>query len=70
MTVFSNNTVRLSINELDYRDRPCVIVFHKGKNDVIVFDIVQESIFPTRYRKLIGMCKNQTREGSRRWVIK
>lgn len=70
MTVFKNNTVRLSINELEYRDRPCVITFHKQNKNLIVFDIVPENIFPSRYRALIAMCSQQTREGSRKWIIK
>lgn len=69
VTVFANNTVRLSINELEYRDRPCVIVFHKKKGDKIVFEIIPENIFPTRYRDLLALCKRQTRSGSRRWTI-
>jgi hypothetical protein len=69
ITVFKNNTVRLSVNELEYRDRPCVIVFHKAKAGRIVFEIVSESIFPTRYRNFITVCTRQTRQGSRRWNI-
>jgi len=70
VTVFKNNTVRLSINELEYRDRPCVIIFRKTRRDGIAFEIVPENIFPTRYRTLIAMCTRQTRAGSRRWIIR
>lgn len=69
VTVFNNYTIRLSINELNYRDRPCVIVFHKARDRVIEFEIVPESIFPSRYRSLIALCTRQTRAGSRRWDI-
>lgn len=69
ITVFANNTVRLSVNELEYRDRPCVIVFRKARRGRVVFEIVSESIFPTRYRALIATCTRQTRQGSRRWNI-
>ena len=69
ITIFENNTIRLSINELEYRDRPCVIVFRKARSGVIDFEIVPESIFPSRYRSLIALCKRQTRAGSRRWEI-
>lgn len=69
MTVFSNNTVRLSISDLDYRDRPCVIVFHKRTKKNIEYEIVPESIFPRRYSALLALCANQTRAGSRRWGI-
>jgi hypothetical protein len=71
ITVFSNNTVRVSINELEYRDRPCVVVFRKlspSKLD-FEFEIVPKSIFPARYKSLLAACINQTRYGSRRWVI-
>lgn len=67
MTVFSNNTVRLSILDLDYRDRPCVIVFTKAARRVIEYEIVPESIFPKRYSELLARCDRRTRAGSRRW---
>jgi hypothetical protein len=70
ITVFSNNTVRLSVNELEYGDRPCVVVLRKGRKDRILFEIVPENVFPTRYRTLIAMCAHQTRAGSRRWIIR
>ena len=70
ITVFSNSTVRVSVSELEYRDRPCVIVFRKSAGDRVTFDIVPESIFPSRYRDLIRSCVNQTRTGSRRWAIR
>ena len=69
MTIFGNNTARLSINELDYRDRPCVIVFHKTGNAEFQFEIVRQSIYPDRYRSLLAACTNQTRAGSRQWTI-
>lgn len=69
VTVFTNNTVRLSVNELEYRDRPCVMVFRKSGANRITFEIVPESIFPTRYRELLSKCEHQTRAGSRRWTI-
>jgi hypothetical protein len=69
ISIFRNNTIRLSISELEYRDRPCVIVFHKAHGDVVEFEIVPESIFPSRYRAFIALCKRQTRTGSRRWEI-
>lgn len=69
VTVFPNNTVRLSVNELESGDRPCVIIFRKKAGHKVVFEIVSKNIFPTRYRSLIKLCTNQTRIGSRRWVI-
>ena len=69
ISVFSNKTVRISINELEYRDRPCVIVVRRTAQRKFEFEIVSESIFPTRYKSLLAACTNQTRAGSRRWAI-
>jgi hypothetical protein len=69
VTVFENNTVRLSVNDLEYGDRPCVIVFRRKRGDRIIFEIVPDSIFPTRYRSLLALCTRQTRAGSRHWMI-
>lgn len=69
MTVFRNNTVRLSVNELEYRDRPCVIIFKNMTSGMVEFEIVSESIFPSRYKSLLARCNQRTRAGSRRWAI-
>ncbi len=69
MTVFKNNTVRLSINDLEYGDRPCVIRFHRKGGGRYSYEIVSQSIFPTRFRSLLGRCDQQTRRGSRRWGV-
>ena len=69
LTLFRNRTVRLVINELEYRDRPCVILFHKTRPDRYNFEIVSELISPKRYRHLLRICDKQVREGSRRWCI-
>lgn len=68
MKIFQNNTVRLTINELDYRDRPCLLVFRPIGRNRYDFEIVQESIFPSRYRRLLARCGNQTRPSSRKWM--
>lgn len=68
MTLFPNNTTRLSIHDLDYRDRPCVIVFRRSGRG-FQFEIVSRSIFPNRYRDLLRRCIHQTRSGARRWAI-
>lgn len=68
MRLFPNNTVRLAISELEYRDRPCVIVLRRNGLDDYEFEIIRESIFPSRYRHLLNeRCNRQTRSGSRRW---
>lgn len=69
MTIFGNNTVRLSIFDLEYRDRPCVIVFQKLEDARTCFEIVAQNIFPTRYKALLALCTKKTRKGSRRWAI-
>lgn len=70
MTVYPNNTARLVIQELEYRDRPCVIVFHKVGPDQYEFEIVRESVVPRRYRRLLKEhCHRKSRSGARRWGI-
>lgn len=69
MTIFRNHTVRLVIKELDYRDRPCVLLFKRMRNGTISFDIISRGVFPSQYRELLEQCGLPTREGSRRWVL-
>lgn len=69
ISVFANKTVRVSINDLEYRDRPCMIILHRKAPKKFEFEIIPESIFPSRYRSLLAACTNQTRAGSRRWTI-
>lgn len=44
MTVYDNMTMRLSISELDYLDRPCVMVFSKITGGGYEFEIVQRAM--------------------------
>jgi hypothetical protein len=69
MTIFANHTVRLVIRELDYRDRPCVLLFKRRRGSIFTFDIVARSAFPARYRELLNQCEPPTRAGSRRWGV-
>ena len=70
MTLFRNATVRLVIRELEYRDRPCLVVFRRNGPDDYEFEIIRESIIPSQYRQLLNeRCDRQTRAGSRRWGI-
>lgn len=69
LTRFSNHTVRLAIRELDYRDRPCVLVFKKRTASQFEFSIVSKSNFPVIYRQLLDSCKKATRAGSRKWTV-
>lgn len=69
MTVYENRTVRLSIKELNYSDRPCVIIFEHKSGNRYDFEIVQRAVWPDRYRTLLGACGRPTRAKSRRWTI-
>jgi hypothetical protein len=69
VTIYRNSTARLVIRELDYRDRPCVMVFRRRRHGVISFEIVARSVHPTRYQSLLRRCAGPTRSGSRRWSI-
>ena len=69
MTVFPNDTVRLVIRELDYRDRPCVLVFRHRTSGRYEFDLVPRAILPAEYQDLLQRCRPPTRVGSRRWTI-
>ena len=69
MTLFGNNTIRLSVSELDYRDRPCVLVIRRINGSAYTLEIVKENIFPTRFRRLLAQCNRQTRVDSRRWTV-
>ena len=67
MTVFGNRTVRIVVSDLEYRDRPCVLVFRRMADARYEYEVVSESIFPDRYRSLLKLCTERTRAGSRRW---
>ena len=69
MTIFPNDTVRLSLSALEFRDRPCVLVFRKLKASSFEYEVVSQNIFPDRYRELLKLCSEQTRTGSRRWGV-
>jgi hypothetical protein len=69
MTIFRNRTVRLTIRELEYDDRPCALLFRRERRGCFSFDIVSRSVTPVAYRGLINKCEEKTRQGSRRWTI-
>lgn len=70
MTRYRNHTTRLVIHELNYRDRPCVILFRRTAPTRFRFEIVRKSLEPIRYRTLIALCNPPTRTGSRRWAVR
>lgn len=69
MTVFDNSTVRMTISDLEYGDRPCVLVFQRLSEDRFEYEIVPRNIFPDRYSNLLALCRKPTRRGSRRWGV-
>lgn len=69
MTIFPNRTVRLVIKELEYGDRPCVVVFRRQSATSFSFDIVSRATAPANYRRLLSICTEPTRKGSRRWGV-
>lgn len=69
ITRYSNNTARLSIYELTYRDRPCVILMKKKNSTNYDFEIVSELTNPDKYRSLIRLCSHQRRANSRKWGL-
>jgi hypothetical protein len=66
-TIFPNRTIRLSLAELDYRHRPCLIRVRRTGADAFEYEIIQKSIFPQRYEALLALCSEKTRKKSRRW---
>ncbi len=68
LTRMANATARLHIAELDYGDRPGFILFRR-EGAAYVYEIVSEASQPARYQQLDALPLEQTRVGSRRWVI-
>jgi len=65
MTRNRNHTTRLSIRELDYRSRPCVLRIRKLSATRFSVLVVRRSIDPEGYATLIGLCPQPS--GRRRW---
>jgi hypothetical protein len=65
----------LVIKELDYGDRPCVLLFHRRRSRnkrlkaVYEFDIVARAVFPQDYQALLMQCDHPARSDSRHWGI-
>ena len=63
-----NSTARLSISELEYRSRPCVLVLKKTREQQkYIFEIVRQAIDPSRFTELLGSCKQKPPK--RRWKL-
>jgi hypothetical protein len=67
LTLNRNATARLSIRELEYGSRPCVLVFTKQGGKRFNFELVRRAIDPSRYDDLLADCE-QT-QPSRRWKL-
>lgn len=66
-TLNLNSTARLSIRELEYSSRPCVLVFTKRARGKFDFEIVRRAIDPSRFDALIAECKQTA--PYRRWKL-
>jgi len=67
MTRNKNHTARLSIRELEYRSRPCVLRIRKQSTRRCSILIVRESIDPEEYATLLALCPQSPPH--RRWRV-
>ncbi len=67
LTLNRNATARLSIRELEYGSRPCVLIFTKQGRRRFNFELVRRAIDPSRYDDLIAECKQTP--PVRRWKL-
>ncbi len=66
-TLNRNSTARLSIRELEYSSRPCVLIFTKRGRGKFDFELVRRAIDPSRFDTLIAECKQTPPD--RRWKL-
>jgi hypothetical protein len=66
-TLNRNSTARLSIRELEYGSRPCVLVFTKRGGGSFDFELVRRAIDPSCYDALIAACEQTAPD--RRWKL-
>ncbi len=66
-TLNRNATARLSIRELEYSSRPCVLIFTKQGRGRFDFELVRRAIDPSRFNVLIAECKQTL--PARRWKL-
>lgn len=66
-TLNRNATARLSIRELEYGSRPCVLVFTKRGRRKFDFELVRRAIDPSRFDGLIAECEQTP--STRRWKL-
>lgn len=66
-TLNHNATARLSIRELEYSSRPCVLIFTKRGRSQFDFELVRRAIDPSRFDGLIADCRQAP--PARRWKL-
>jgi hypothetical protein len=66
-TLNRNSTARLSIRELEYCSRPCVLIFTKRQRGNFDFELIRRAIDPSRFDSLIAQCKQKP--PARRWKL-
>ncbi|MBE7524500.1 MAG: hypothetical protein HS109_19275 [Burkholderiales bacterium] len=66
-TLNRNATARLSIRELEYGSRPCVLIFTKRGRGKFNFELVRRAIDPSRFDGLIAHCEQAP--PARRWKL-
>lgn len=69
MTVYGNSTCRLSLRELSFSDRPCLVAFSNYGSDKYSYSIFRKQSEPRQYKALLSILGKQTSEASRRWII-
>lgn len=62
-----NSTARLSIHEIEYSSRPCVLIFTKRGRGRFDFELVRRAIDPSRFDALIADCTQKPPD--RRWKM-
>lgn len=67
LTLNRNATARLSIRELEYSSRPCVLIFTKQGRGRFDFKLVRRAIDPSRFNALIAECEQTP--PARRWKL-
>jgi len=67
LTLNRNATARLSIRELEYSSRPCVLIFTQQGRGRFDFKLVRRAIDPSRFNALIAECEQTP--PIRRWKL-
>jgi HKD family nuclease len=63
---FNNHTIRFNIHEISDLSRPLLLHFEKQDTNKFIMKALSEG----EYKSVIKKCTNQTRYGSKKWIIK